>query len=114
MTQAQTAKNYLGLKILVAVMGILIILGVIGLAVGLVHRFGANQPPPPMHLGQNHIALPPGYQIISLSGLASDDKNHANGRLVLLLADKTGQQQILIYDLDSGQENILPITAKTP
>ena len=40
MPNTPSATPYLGLKILVIVMGVMIILGVIGLAVALVKRYG--------------------------------------------------------------------------
>ncbi|MCX8506069.1 MAG: hypothetical protein ORN98_05595 [Alphaproteobacteria bacterium] len=113
MPNTHSGTPYLGLKILVIVMGVMIILGVIGLGVALVKRFG-NVPatnPSQAAIANSIIPLPKNMRVTAISpygGAASgSDKNTVGSSIALLLQDTEGHQAILLYNPSIPQTTLL-------
>ncbi len=101
-------KNFLGLKILVAVMGVMIIVGVGIVAYTIISRMNAGEPiagaarepvrkwPSPKAFGDVDVKLPAGAVVEEMeSGLR---------RLTVRIRTADGEQHILVFDLADGRK----------
>lgn len=103
MTETRVNPSFRGLKALVIGMGVLIVVGVIGLAVAIYQRGQVlsergTEPasaPASTSFGVRRLALPAGAEIIET--VADGD------RLVLRVLSEDGAQRIVAIDLVTGQ-----------
>ena len=101
-------KNFLGLKILVAVMGVMIIVGVGIVAYTIISRMNAGEPIagaspdskrkrlPPAVFGEVEAKLPAGATI--------EEMECGRRRLMVRIRTADGEQHILIFDLADGRK----------
>ena len=103
MTETRVNPSFRGLKALVIGMGVLIVVGVIGLAVAIYQRgqvldqraAESRSAPALRSFGVRRLALPAGAEIIET--VAEGD------RLILRVRGEDGAQRIVAIDLVSGE-----------
>ena len=83
------------LKTLVAVMGVLLVAGVVVLAVAVATRLSHHAPPPASAFTAPPIALPRGAKIEAMST--------GPDRIVLDIALADGTRQLLVIDIPTGK-----------
>jgi hypothetical protein len=87
--------NLRSLKLLVAVMGVLLVAGVVVLAVAIATRLSHHAPPPASAFTAAPVALPRGAKIEAMST--------GPDRIVLDIALGDGTRQLIVIDLQTGR-----------